>query len=590
MEILETINKPQDVTALKSMLEKITQAEIKYRNYKGNREKMAIADQVEDIVSHLQKLWEPALVNIGNYSPYILDRETPSWQVDLWEPFIDGNKLSIDNFHNKVWVILKSRQIGFSYTMFRLQVALALSMPDMRCLLGAKDKTWIQSILSNIAPEVLPFRQLMVKDRNDLFRSMGLATGGLGFNNINLSYIFPDNSLIKLLGIDTISDKNRGLGNVSLIGIDEAAFVDNASIITTVLKPMLNFNQGSFIMGSTPNGDNWFKGYVEESKTDTSSRFRINEYNLYTCGVYSEQECDRILWESFEDYLRLNPTMTPYEAILLVAQEYLAFFNDYGRSKKFFPRFAKVPDKYTYLGSLIKYADKENYEVYVSIDYGGSGDAMAVLFLAVGKNGNIYVFDELTGREMGIRDAVQAINKKLIMWQVEPRMFFIDKSTTARSIVMDKNTSIKISDLFIEQGLDVTPVARMPKINRIDIVNEYMQPSPDSEHPITNETPASKLFISDTCHDLIKQMVTLTYEVDGSGKGKKFNEIKHDDLVDALLYAVTELSGYKYKNRHQKGQRYTIEKSMGRTNTLVTTVNRGGVRYERKKPKITRFI
>jgi hypothetical protein len=595
-QLAQTIPTPRDVPELKHTLEKIIQHDIQYSNYRNNVEKKAIGLHIEKTLKKLQEYWVEGLVNIGSYSPFVLDRDTPSWQVDLWEPFLMADHtLSVDNFHNMVWLILKSRQIGFSYTMFRLQAALALSIPEMRCVLGAKDKTWITSIMGNIAPGVLPYRGLSLGDKNFLFKEMGVSNHALSFDSNALAYLLPDGSMVKLLGVDTISDKNRGLGNVSLIGIDEAAYVENSSIITTVLKPMLNFNQGSFIFGSTPNGSNWFKGYADECRLSsaTTSRFMLNEYNLYTCGIYTEEECDRILWENFEDYILLNPTMTPYEAMLLVAQEYLLFFNDYGRVKKFYPLFAKRPDLYTYMSNLVPVANRQLYETYVSIDYGGTGDAMAVLFVAVDTSGRLFVFDEIWGREMGIRTIVDLIKRKIELWNIQPVAFYIDKSTTNRVVVLDKNTSIRIADLFQQEGLDVSPVHTMRKVNRVDIANEYFQLVPGSHHPTTQATPSSRVFIADSCTMLIKQLLFMEYEAGKDGRPlAKFNRIKNDDLSDAFLYVASELSGYKMINSNDPVSRFKVHTvlnpALAKSNSLLKNLN-----MDSKEPyqtKTTRYI
>ena len=462
--------------------------------------------------------------------------------------------------------------------------------------MGAKDKTWISSIMDNIAPAVLPFRDLYPAERNASFKEMGISPRSLFFNRNSLTYGFPDEALIKLLGIDTISDKNRGLGNVSLIAIDEAAYVDNASIITTVLKPMLNFNQGSFIFGSTPNGDNWFKRYVDDCKGNTAARFKTNQYDLYTCGVYSESEADKILWNSFEDYLRINATMEPYEAILLIAQEYLYHFNNYGKKQKYYPAFANKPDDFTYMGRMFDYSDKSKFECYVAIDYGGTNDPMAVLFLAVDHLGRIFVFDELNLYNAGIKDACELIVQKVANWGIEPRAYYIDKSTDNKSIVLDKNSSVKIIDFFYKYGIKAIPVHRMNKMSRIDIVNEYLRAYDKSVHPGTGNTPAGRLFISDACPGLIKQMVTLEVEINKQGGNmSRFNQAHKDDLSDALLYGISEVSGYYVSDTRHMGVNKNLghvgspllRRSLTNVNKLVNNVQ---IYQPYQVKKVQRFV
>lgn len=558
-------NSKISLQSLKDLIQNLTKKPIVYQNYYNNSEKITTGLRIEECVKRIHsKIGLKEIFNIAEYSPFMLDRHTPSWQVDLWEPFLDDNAhLTFDKMRNKKWIILKPRQIGFSYTLFRLEACLAMDLDTVRLIIATKDKTWVEQIIVPYAREVLPFMLLERGDKSYFMKERGISTKIFNYDPRLLTFMFPTLSSVQLLGIDTMKQKNRGKGGLSLVGIDEAAYVEEAGIIAEVLQPMVNSVDGAFLYGSTPNGDNWFKNSVERARQNPD-KYMFNTYDLYTSGCYSEEKCDQIIIDAYNIHYDQDPTQTADQIAKRIAQEYFAFFDSSSTIKWLYPQFRQRPNVYTFGGRPFNFAPSEEdkrknidfdfpkWEVYTSIDYGGTQDPMAVLFAAVNTSGQVVIFDEIYESGIGIEETVKRMKDKCLMWGVTPRINWIDRSTESVSIQLNRNTALSIMTSFRDAGLYVTPVKKMQKADRLNIANEYFCVFESLIHPILTDKGSPKIFISDICTNLIKELLNLKINKFKKGneggqelKRVSFNLMKNDHACFTGDTLVSTVDGKK---------------------------------------------
>lgn len=482
--------------------------------------------------------------------------------------------------------MLKSRQIGFSFVCTFITVALGLWLEQSHSILSTANKAWIAEIFESYMQDAIPLLLEGLRERNEVLKTLDLPKNSFSFDRTTLKYRLTEKSIVQLLGIDTMSDKNRGKGNVNLVIVDEAAYIQNSSIINMVIQPMLNFADGSRIYGSTTNGDNWFKFAYEQVLTDRikdPEKYHALSYNLYTSGVYTEEKCDNIIMDAYKSHLQANPTLLPEDVCTLLAQEYFCYFTTLGKKSKLFPRFASNPDTYVTSHTTrprkfndgpertLLYSDQSEFDVHFFIDYGGTSDPMAVLLMALNRYGQIIVFDEIYQNDCGIGEIIPKIREKEIEWGIKPRTYYIDRSAGNTSVKLSKTEAIKISEEFRKLGLPVTLVKYMRKRDRINLVNEYFVVYDHLVNPFTGEKPSCRLYISDLCINLIKQLSNLSTEKSSTNtteqakmyEAMQFRNMKNDHAVDALLYGVSELSGM----------------SGNRTGDIVRSINSSNLQY-----------
>lgn len=161
-----------------------------------------------------------------------------------------------------------------------------------------------------------------------------------------------------------------------------------------------------------------------------------------------------------------------------------------------------------------------DWRVVVGLDHGFDHPTAAV-FLALGRGGELIVFDEYAVRNLSPQEHAWAIKDKLSgyenvqifadtqMWNVDPR---------------NPGT---IADDYIDAGL--RPFNRANKNRDVSIarIKDYLALKSES---IFQPDAKPRLFVTSNCSGVIKSLHNLSWE--------DFNGKRNDDLLDALRYAI----------------------------------------------------
>lgn len=534
-------------------IEAIIDKKIEYSSYYGDMHKVKIGKLVEKVCQKAQRvIGTKELLSIGGYSPLVLDFKknemNPSWQIDLWDLFLDDNgNITFDKVLNKIILLEKPRQAGYTYTMAKIFVVCALLKRETKFAIGTQTKTMIEDIISPKMAETLPFQRIDRKDRNEILRSFGFSTMELSYNAKDMEYKFPNEGFLKLIGIDTMKNRNRGASDYNGYALDEAAYIENVDIIDNVLAPWLNTRQGFAIYGSTHNGKSWFYNYCQNAKESDDPRYIHLSYDLFTCGLYSEERCREILKNQYDDRRLKDPTKTPREICLGLAQEYFVYANESTSKKKLWYHYSKNPSMYVFDQKEPAIIDNQIIDItkdpmfthYVAIDYGLTLDPSAAIFGAVSQYGHIVVYDEIYYEEGGIREFVELIKTKEMEWGVEPEEYYIDRSAKTARARPTKDSIHTHMDDFATAGIDPVPVKYMRKPARIAHAAEFFILRTGTHDLYGDRKYCPKIYISNKCSQLLSEMDTLEITVSGDKVTTNFSKLGNDHCTDALLYLLS---------------------------------------------------
>lgn len=168
----------------------------------------------------------------------------------------------------------------------------------------------------------------------------------------------------------------------------------------------------------------------------------------------------------------------------------------------------------------IDLGDMQNFTFYRAIDWGFTNPAVC-LFIAVDKDDNVYVIDEIYQSGLLIDDFVNLIKKKSKPYEPKPFTTFADPSRPDY-IAQLSNAGLHTSgaDNAIEIGIQ--------KVKERLNLNELGKPT---------------LFILGKCKNLIKEIQLYKWETQKDGKPIKEQPVKvNDHAVDALRYFVNSYS------------------------------------------------
>lgn len=172
--------------------------------------------------------------------------------------------------------------------------------------------------------------------------------------------------------------------------------------------------------------------------------------------------------------------------------------------------------------NLIEPMDPERgWNVFLAIDPPDGNGFCGCLACAIDFDGNIYVLKEYYREQRPARDHARAMKR---MWKNKQRVAFMDPSAWRRQQNKDETGTerfIRLKDRYVGHGLNNIVEANNNIEAGIDMVNDYLDLSPDSEYP--------NLYISRECTHLLDQMREWTWDdID--------REPIH--LCDALRYGV----------------------------------------------------
>jgi hypothetical protein len=160
------------------------------------------------------------------------------------------------------------------------------------------------------------------------------------------------------------------------------------------------------------------------------------------------------------------------------------------------------------------------WRVVVGIDHGFDHPTAAV-FVAVGRGGELIVFDEYAVRNLSPQEHAYSIKDKLSGY--ENVQFFADTQMWN----VDPRNPGTIADDYVNAGL--RPFNRANKNRELSIarIKDYLTPKSES---IYQPAPKPRLFVTSNCSGVIKTLHNLSWD---DFKGKR-----NDDLLDALRYAL----------------------------------------------------
>lgn len=320
-------------------------------------------------------------------------------------------------------------------------------------------------------------------------------------------------------------DKWRSL-NLSGAYIDEANQVSEAAFM--LLQGRLRgAGLRKIIMTTNPKGHDWiFSWFVKQDmlKTPESKKmFKLikapTTENIHLPDGYVQSMLDT--WSPERIQREIMGSFDSFEG-----QVFPEFRRDIHVIKPF-----RVPEDWTRI---------------VAIDHGFRNPA-AWVWVAQDGDDNLYVYREFYERELLIKDIAERASRMCKGENIQQAR--IDPSTKAargNNGESDWDTYLK----FLPEGFPLMP-ANNSKETGIDRIKTYMR--------IDKRTNKPKLFIFDTCENLIDELVKYRYqELTPNQEGRmnvKEEPVKvHDHAIDAMRYAVMAfpepevLAVDKYKN------------------------------------------
>jgi len=316
-------------------------------------------------------------------------------------------------------------------------------------------------------------------------------------HNTRLKVVFKNGSTIYFKGSDN-PDSLRGRG-LTLAILDEAAFIKK-EVWTKIIRPALSDKNGSAIIGSTPNGFNWFKDIYDNKSSDWSKYLWPTELN----PLISDKELLAVQSEiSRDEYL----------------QEYCA---------KFITKAGRVYDEFTGYNVIPNWSPSpDKYDVFLGMDFGYAHHT-AIAFMAVDRatNDKIIQFDEIYITKTQMEDIIKLIRLTLHahgLTQGDMNICYSDPAGNADEL----SSGLSPVDMMRNQGFEV--INKGSRINAgIALTRSY----------IKNSLGESKYFITENCTNTIRSFNGYQYTVkkDGSVKEEALKDNIHDHLCDAVRY------------------------------------------------------
>ncbi len=184
--------------------------------------------------------------------------------IKPFKPFPIQQELVSSICVNQYTILLKSRQVGASETVCSYLLCRALTEPGFTAVVFSKTATDSGSLGKRIRAQ-----------------AASIADSGIEFAT-------ESNSELAIKGLGTIyflpatPRSARGIPSVSVVVLDEAAFLDGADQIFTAVQPTMAtlgndpVTGGKFIVMSTPNGlGNWFSSMWHQDD-DEWNKFKIH--------------------------------------------------------------------------------------------------------------------------------------------------------------------------------------------------------------------------------------------------------------------------------------------------------------------------
>jgi len=336
-----------------------------------------------------------------------------------------------------------------------------------------------------------------------------------------LKVVFKNGSTMYFKGSDN-PDSLRGRGLTLVIG-DEAAFIKK-EVWSKILRPALSDKKGEAILGSTPNGFNWFK-------------------DLYDGGT----SWSKYLWPT-----ALNPLITEDELLAVQAeismdeyrQEFLA---------EFITKAGRVYDEFTGSNVIPLWSpDPQEYDIYIGMDFGYAHHT-AVVFMAVQRStmNQVIQFDEIYVKKTQMDDIINIIRLKLNAHNLNQTMIELGYTDPA-SNADELSSGLSPVDMLRNAGFRI--------INKGSTINAGIALTRSF---IKNTLGVCRFFITENCTETIRSFNGYQYTVKKSGdvKEEPLKDNLHDHLMDAVRYFfVNRFDHAKYVADTPEQSPYTINR------------------------------
>ena len=391
-------------------------------------------------------------------------------------------QLELHNDDSRFKIIVGGRRVGKSYSLLQEAVKHCISTPNRFAM-------WIAPTY-NAAKEI-GFDEFVAK------LSQVLAPAIHTVHHTRLKVVFKNGSVLYFKGSDN-PDSLRGRG-LTLAILDEAAFIKH-EVWTKIIRPALSDKNGYAIIGSTPNGFNWFKD-VYDNKSDEWSKY---------------------MWPT-----ELNPLISEDELLAVQAEisrdEYLQEY-----CAKFITKAGRVYDEFTEQNVIETWSpNPDRYDIYLGMDFGYAHHT-AIGFMAVDRETDDIViqFEEIYVTKHQMSEIIQLIRTKLgdhRLTQADLHTCFTDPAGNADEL----SSGLSPVDMLRNAGFNV--VNKGSRINAgIALTRSY----------IKNSLGNIRYYITKNCKETIRSYQGYQYAMtkDGGVKEEALKDNLHDHLCDATRY------------------------------------------------------
>lgn len=351
---------------------------------------------------------------------------------------------------------------------------------------------------------LIPKELVYKKNEQDLLIELNYVKGPVKLPDGTIIQVEHDESKprssIQLLGSDQ-ADLHRGFRANGII-FDEYAD-QNPDNWDAVYKHFFTTTDGWAIFMGTPRGYNHFYDLIQYAK-ENDRWFYLEA--TWRDSPYVKREFIEEERKEAEKQGKLSTFMQEVELEFRAVQG--AVYPSFDR---------KV--------HVVKYQDMPNLDdtsIYVGIDFGYH--TTACVFVAVDKDQNWYIFDEVYGRQETLQDIVPRIR---------------DKLAGQRLVLMVGDSAAKDAIETMVKEFPIVPVVKRADsiIHGIDLIRAKLKPRVQLVGP-----PRPTLFIGENCKNFIRELEAYKYPEDKPDRNPSELPMKEDDHgPDALRYLVLQL-------------------------------------------------
>lgn len=403
---------------------------------------------------------------------------------------------------------------GKSWAVRRKLLMMAFRYPGLKCL-----------IIRRTLPEL---NENHVKPlKSELFETKIVT-----YSETQKYFCFKNGSSINLGYCDSESDVLRYQGQeYDIIALDEATQLTEYqfNIFKACLRGANSFPKRIYITCNPGGvGHSWVKRlFIDREYRDGENPA---DYKFIPASVYD----NAILLKNNPDYLSQLKSL-PHE----LREAWL-----HGKWNVFAGQYFKEFDYDLHTVEPVK--PNENAACYVAIDYGL--DMFAAVFVALDKDRNAYVYDEIHESELIVSEAAKRLIEKVNEYGQKISVYIAPSDLWSRQ----KDSGKSICDLFGESGIYLTKLAA-GRVESWLALKEWMKPRRMSDGESMEKARGySKMTISRKCTNLIRCLPLLMHdETNLTDAATKPHHITH--APDALRYfAVYNSAAYKESRAEKK--------------------------------------